>query len=66
MSAIKDGWEWWFIPVIPSTWEAEIRTTALQWQPKQKCKTLSEKQTKGKRSREVTQVIEHLPSKCEA
>jgi hypothetical protein len=24
MSAIKDGWEWWFIPVIPSTWEAEI------------------------------------------
>jgi hypothetical protein len=34
--------------------------------PKQKHKTPSEKITKAKRARGVTQVVEHLPSKLEA
>jgi hypothetical protein len=22
---LKEGWELWFMPIIPTTWEAEIR-----------------------------------------
>jgi hypothetical protein len=58
-----------FTPVILAIWEAEIRRTAVGGQPRQLvCEILSQKKKKNHRKRAsgVTQVAEHLPSKCEA
>jgi hypothetical protein len=30
------GWAWWFMAVIPTTWEAEMRRIEVQSQPGQK------------------------------
>jgi hypothetical protein len=30
------GWVWWLLPIIPDTWEAEIRRMVVQGQPQQK------------------------------
>jgi hypothetical protein len=37
------GWEWWGIPVIPATWEADIGGSTSEAGPGQKHKLLSEK-----------------------
>jgi hypothetical protein len=55
------------MPVILATWEAEIRKIAVQSQPRQIVhKTLPLKYTTRNRAGGVAEVVEHLPSKCEA
>jgi hypothetical protein len=49
------------MPVILATSEAGIRRSALA-----KSETLSQKYPTQKRAGGVAQVVEHLPSKCEA
>jgi hypothetical protein len=57
----------WLMPVILTTWEAEIRRIMVQCQLKQIVhETLSQKYPTHKRAGKVTQVVEHLPSKYEA
>jgi hypothetical protein len=57
----------WLTPIILATWEAEIRRITVQGQPGQIIQeTLSWKYPAWKRAGEVTQVIEHLPSKHQA
>jgi hypothetical protein len=54
-------------PIIPATQEAEIRRTTVQRQLGQiLLETLSEKQTKEKRTGGVAQEVACLPSKREA
>jgi hypothetical protein len=38
------------------------RRITLQGEPRQKCKTLAEKQTKAKRTDSLAQVVKYLPS----
>jgi hypothetical protein len=57
---------WWLTPVILAQ-EAEIRRIAVQSQPKQIVpKNLSCKYPSQNRPDGVAQVVESLPSKCEA
>jgi hypothetical protein len=57
----------WPTPVILATQEAEIRWIVVRSQPKQIVhETLSRKYPTQKRAGRVTQVVECLPSKCEA
>jgi hypothetical protein len=56
----------WLSSVISSTQEAEI-TIVVRSQPRETvCKTLSQNSSIHNRAGRVTQVIEYLPSKCEA
>jgi hypothetical protein len=50
----------------PSYLEGRGRRTAVQGQPGQKHKTLSEKQTKAQRSRGLGQIMKCFPSKYKA
>jgi hypothetical protein len=55
------------MPVILATQEAEISRIAVQSQPSQIVhKTLSQKYSTQKTAGRVAQVVEHLPSKCDA
>jgi hypothetical protein len=33
---MKDSWVQWFVPIIPASWEAEIRRITVQGQPRKK------------------------------
>jgi hypothetical protein len=33
----KKGWAWWFMLIIPATWEAEIGNILVSRQLRQKC-----------------------------
>jgi hypothetical protein len=55
------------MPVILATQEAKIRRITVQSQPgKVVWKTLSQQYSTRKSAGGVAQVVEHLPSKCEA
>jgi hypothetical protein len=54
------------MPVIPATPEAEVGGSRSEATPGQNLETLSEKQTKSKKTEGVDQVVECLPSKCKA
>jgi hypothetical protein len=36
------GWMWWYIPVIPATWKADMGESQFESGHWQKCETLSE------------------------
>jgi hypothetical protein len=65
----KAGFQW-LMPVILPTQEAAIRRIAVQGQPRANSslvlKTLSQKHPTPKRAGRMAQVVEYLPSKCEA
>jgi hypothetical protein len=46
----QNGSVLWLTPVIPATWEADVGRIVVQGQPREKHKTLSEKQNKNKRT----------------
>jgi hypothetical protein len=56
-------------PEIPATWGEgqgdRDKRIMVQGQPRQKHKTKSEKQIRGKRPKGMVQVVEHLPRKHE-
>jgi hypothetical protein len=54
---------WWLTPVIPATWEAEIRRIVGPGQPGQKARSLISKVTRAKRAGGGAQVVERLPHK---
>jgi hypothetical protein len=55
------------MPVILATQEGEIRKISVQSQPRQKVRPyLKNAQHTKKRASGVAQVVNHLPSKCEA
>jgi hypothetical protein len=50
------------MPIIPVTWEVEVGGLQSKARPRQKFKTLPDKQTKSKRTGDMAQVVENFPS----
>jgi hypothetical protein len=59
------SWVWWYVPLFPVIWEVEIEGT-LSRSAWAKTKDSIRKITKQKRTGGMIQVVECMPSKCEA